>query len=137
MALGTNSIGAFAFITLKGEVVPPSTLVLTEDRPGVDGTEFILAGYKGEPFTLVSQVDTATYAAAKELFNAYLAMQGAEPLNVIQGGYAHLTDGWRAKVVKVRKIHCYGIRGAVGNKLGSSPNQGFLEARWDLVAVPV
>lgn len=138
MALQDNSIGAFDFITLLGQVVPPSYQVLTEDRPGVDGTEFILAGNKGRPFSLVSQVDCASYTAAVATFQNYLGLKVVAPVPLIQGGVNYLTYAILFKVVNVELMpgSPKTIRGAVGNKLGPSPNQGFLECRWDLVAVP-
>jgi hypothetical protein len=139
MALQDNSIGAHDFITLLGEVVPPSFQVFTEDRPGVDGTEFIIGGNKGRPFSLVSQVDCASYTAAVQEFQQYLALKVAAPVQLVQGGVNFLTYAFMVKVVNVELIpgSPKTIRGAVGNKRGASPNQGFLECRWDLVAVPI
>lgn len=139
MALQNNSIGAFDFITLLGQVVPPSYQVLTEDRPGVDGTEFILAGNKGRPFSLVSQVDCASYTAALLTFDFYLGLKVVAPVPLIQAGVLSFSRGFLVKVINVELMpgSPKTIRGAVGNKLGPSPNQGFLECRWDLVAVPI
>jgi hypothetical protein len=138
MALQTNSIGGHSFIALLGEPIPPSFQVLTESRPGVDGTEFILAGNKGLPFSLLSQVDCADYADGLIVFGAYLSMKVIGPVPMVQGGVNSAAEGYLVKVVNVQRApgSPKTIRGAVGNKLGSAPNEGFLECRWDLVAVP-
>lgn len=137
MALSTNSISGFPFIALEGEVVPPSYQVVANDRPGVDGTEFILVGNKGRPFSLVSKVDCASYVEGRSvIFPAYLATKVLQPVPLTQGGIVSTSDGWLVKVLDVIMLRCATIRGAVGNKQGNSPNQGYLECRWDLVAVP-
>lgn len=136
MPLQTNSIGGFSFIALKGQVVVPSYQVLVEDRTGVDGTEFIVAGNKGRPFSLLSQVDCADYTEALSIYESYQAMKVAAPVVLVQGGVPFA--GMLFKVLSVELAsEPRTIRGAVGNKLGASPNQGFLECRWDLQAVPL
>jgi hypothetical protein len=138
VALLDNSIGSFAFVSLTGYRLPPRTRVREEDRDGVTGTEFTLAGRKGPPFTLVSQVDTETYEAACELYLQYLSAIDDDPLELIQAGVSSITeDNYLVKVIDVMPRRIIPIRGAVGYKLANSPNEGFCECDWILRAVPL
>jgi hypothetical protein len=138
VAVLDNSIGPFSFITLQGQRIPPMVKVAIDDRPGVTGSEFTLLAYKGTPFTLVSQVDTDTYDDAWPTFLHYLDATAMDPLELVQEGNSSIVEGnYRVKVLTVLPLRIVKIRGAVGRKLAASPNEGFVEARWDLMAVPL
>lgn len=136
MSLTTNKIGDFEFVSLRGEVIPPMATKVIDDRPGVDGSEFVLTGTKGRPFSVVSQVDEASYQAAKTLLGLYRALIDSEPVEIVQGGVSSESHGYRVAVLNVEPLRIMPIRNAVGNKL-NPPSQGWIECRWDLVAVPL
>lgn len=137
MALTTNKIGAFTFIALMGERVPPAQVNAIDSRAGVQGEEFTLLGKKGQPFAVVSQVDADDYNAAWTTFNSYLAACASDAVEMIQGGISTVAEGYKVKVLAVTPVRIITIRGASGNKQAAAPNTGFVEARWDLIAVPI
>lgn len=70
-------IGAYNFVTLKGEINPGSGHQMEEiTRPGVDGVAFRRIGRRGFPFKVQSMVDVATDSAAAALLSSYKALQG-------------------------------------------------------------
>lgn len=136
MALTDNSIGQFTFIALLGNPLPPSQVVVPDDRPGVNGTEFVLLGLKGEPFSLISHRDAADYEQAKAIFAEYQTLQQEDAVELAQGGVSSLDAAYRVKVLRVVQIDCRSIRGGSGYRFASN-GTGYLVCRWDLVAVPV
>ena len=130
-----NKIGIHQFISLDGEIVAPAQVKVVDDRYGVDGSEFILTGKKGQPFTLVSSVDCEDYADAVATLNAYKQLIEEGAVEVVQGGVSSDDFGYAVNVLNVngRPQVLAGI--AVGNSF-SSGKQGFLTAQWTLVAVP-
>jgi hypothetical protein len=137
MPLTTNKIGDFEFIALRGEPVIPKQAVAIMDRPGIDGSEKILLGKKGVPFALVSQVDQASYQAAKETLLEYQDLIAEDSVALVQAGVDSEQLGYRVQVLNVNEAPggCRPIRGAVGNAL-NQPSEAFLEAIWELIAVP-
>jgi hypothetical protein len=135
MSLLVNSIGSNTFIALTGEVLPPQQTVLIDDRQGLDGSEKILVGKKGQPFSLVSHVDTADYASAWALLSTYQALTAADVQQLIQGGfnYDNYTPAFRVQVLRVSPLKVLKLAAAIG---GLNAGLGFLIARWDLQAVP-
>ena len=130
-----NKIGIHQFISLAGEIVTPAQVKVVDDRYGVDGSEFILTGKKGQPFTLVSQVDCESYSDAVSTLNAYKQLIEEGAVEVIQGGVTSNDYGYAVNVLNVvgQPQAMTGV--AVGNAF-SSAKQGFLIAQWTLVAVP-
>lgn len=107
---------------------------MADDRYGVDGSEFILTGKKGQPFTLVSQVDCENYSDAVATLNAYKQLSEEGAVEVIQGGVSSDDFGYAVKVLNVQG-QPQALAGSVGSRF-SSAGQGFLMAQWTLVAVP-
>ena len=129
----TNSIGAFTFIALDGNVVFPRPHAEISQRPGIDGTGLWLQGTFGDQFTLRSKVDKASMDTASDSMQAY-------GLNV--GTIAELVkddlDYYDAYVVKflvvaVRQVTMHAIETSSGGL--NAPSAAWLEADWDLVAV--
>lgn len=137
MALHENKIGNFEFIALEGELVPPRQRLVTDDRPGVTGTEFTLLARKGTPFQLISQVDAEDYDDARELYLQYRDLIEDVPQEVVKAGLScEVEDNYLCKVMDVTPLDIRTIRGAVGNLI-SEDAEGFLVCRWDLIAVPI
>ncbi len=107
---------------------------MVDDRYGVDGSEFQLTGKKGQPFTLVSQVDCEDYSDAHATLNAYRQLIEEGSQEVIQGGVSTDDYGYQVNVLHVEGTP-QRIANAVGNYL-SVGRQGFLIAQWTLIAVP-
>jgi hypothetical protein len=136
MSLLENKIGIHTFISLKGYWNPPAQIKQIDDRPGVNGSELILVGKKGEPFTMISQTDAESYEGALSYILDYLALIDGDAVEVVKGGVSCETFGFRCSVLRVREIDCFAIRGAAGNYL-SPPSQGFVIAEWTLIAIPL
>jgi len=115
---------------------PPGPKAVVDDRPGVDGSEKILIGAKGQPSTILSEVDAESYAAAKAAIKDYQQLIDGDALTFIQGGVSSEGLGYRVLVIDVQEIDCMTIRTPVGNKL-NQPSLGFVRAQWTLVGVPV
>lgn len=135
MAVHENSIAGFQFISLEGELVPPAYQIVTDDRPGVDGSEHTLVGKKGRPFSLVSKVDVADYAAAKSKFAGYRLLIEFDAVSLTQGGVSTTTEGYKVKVLDVIARRLGPIRGATGYRIDAT-SQGWCECEWILQAVP-
>jgi hypothetical protein len=136
MALQTNKIGIHQFISLTGLIVPPATVKLVDDRPGVDGSEFVVTGHKGRPFSLISQVDEETYETAHNLLRVYQTAIDEDAVEIIQGGVSMDGLGFRVNVISVELAEpIRTIRGATGYRYYTTP-LAFLICRWDLVSVP-
>lgn len=136
MAYLTNKIGVHNFVALLGNPILPQERVMLADRAGVDGTEVMLQGLKGEPFTLASQADCSSYANAWAVLKQYGALTAGDAVELVIGGVSSHSHGYAVKVLRVEAIRIAKISGAVGNLQGSNPT-GWLEARWDLIAIPL
>jgi len=135
MSLLTNSIGGFEFIGLHGTPIYPAQTKRADDRPGADGTEFIISGKKGRPFNMISQVDAANYAAACYYLLQYQSLIDSAAVEMVQAGVSSSSLGFRVTVIDVQLNRpIFPCTGASGNRL-NPPSFAFLEARWDLVAV--
>src|SRR5687768_8011579 len=135
MALSDNKIGDHRFVSLDGEPIPPMQIAVLDDRNGVDGSEKILVGTKGTPFSLVSQVDAEDYATGKGYIDQYKALIDGDAVTLVQGGVDHDGRGFRVLVLRVEPLDVRPIKGASGNKI-NPPSEGWVITRWDLVAVP-
>ncbi len=137
MSYLTNKIDVYEFISLQGQMIPPAQTKIILDRPGVNGSEFVLTGTKGRPFSLISQVDDSTRENAIYTFQGYQRLVDGDAIEVIQGGVSSDSLGYRCAVLNVEPIAIMAIAGGVGNVFSDPPHQGFIIARWDLIAVPV
>lgn len=138
MALTENKIGDHQFTVLNGKLVRPVQAKMVDDRPGVDSSEFILVGKKGKPFTLISQVDVASYDDCQSKLAEYQELIEGDAVSVVKGGVDTESQGYRCVVLDVQEEDCRTIRGAVGLKFDpQNQSQGFLIARWELVGVPI
>lgn len=135
MSLLENKIDVYRLISLQGQMIPPAQTKVTMDRNGVDGSEFIMTGRKGQPFSVISQVDEVSYEECFHTFAAYQRLIDGDAVEVVQGGVSTDDLGYRCVVLGVELISIVPLAGAVGNFL-NPPSQGFLIARWDLMAVP-
>ena len=126
-----NSIGQFNFISLEGEYDPEAQSIVIDSRPGVDGMEFTLQGNKGQPFPMVSLVDSNTLATAKQLIRDYKTLIAAGTVGVWKNGEVH----FQCKVLGVTPLRIAKITTAVGNKQSAAAG-AIVECRWDLIAVP-
>ena len=136
MAYLTNKIGQHEFISLMGLPIHPTQRVAIDDRPGVTGSEIMLMGFKGEPFTLISAVDTASYSAAHQKYNDYRQMPAESAVELVIGSVSSYTFFYAVKVLKVEPIEFLKISTPVGNKL-NAPSLGWCSCRWDLLGVPL
>lgn len=135
MAIPLQRIGIYTFTTLQGNLQPPAPVKIPDDRQGVDGTEFVLAGTKGQPFVLISTVDDEDIQAARHTLKSYLDTIAEGAVEVIKDDVSTLEEGYKCSVLSVREIDCRAITGACGNKLSNSAG-AYLAAEWTLVAVP-
>ncbi len=136
MSLLTNSIGANEFLALQGEVIPPQPNIILDDRQGADGTEKVLVGLKGHPFSLVSHADAVDYADAVQLLGQYKGLIELDIQQLIKGGfdYDDFDPAFRIQVLRVTALRILATTGCVGGL--RPPSGGYISARWDLIAVP-
>lgn len=129
---GEFRIGTHYFLSLNG---PPPVRQQEGQiivRPGVPGLAFWLTGERGQPFTLVSQVDCASKAAALAKRYEYRELVLAGKQDLVWGDHYFTTeDGAKVMVLAVRTLR-------VGELLTSSgglnaPSLGYLDCEWDLV----
>lgn len=130
MSLTTNSIDSFSFIALKGDIEPPKQALQTDQRLGVDGTEFTETGTRGKPFQLRSQVDCNDYQSAISTFDTYYALIGNDPVTVIQAGISSADRGFKCQVMDVKLVNAQTIV-----SVGGSGGNGWLDCQWTLLSV--
>jgi hypothetical protein len=142
--MATNSIGSFTFIALDnysggGRFAPPLTAaqqLAIVQRPGVNGTAFIKAGTKGEPFQMRSFRDETTLTAAAALIESYKALIGAAPQTIVWAGLDYFAlHANKYEVLNVRPLNVQKIAGATGGLSGAPA--AICEALWDLIPVVV
>ena len=133
MALDTNSIGSFSFIALLGDLVPPREQLEVSARPAVEGVTVTRTGKRGMPFRLRSQVDQASYAAARATYRQYVDLIRDDPQVLIQGGVVSTSEFYKVQVLDVRAVRIGPIKSASGGLF--APSLGWLECDWDLIAI--
>ncbi len=130
-----NRIGTFDFVSLQGQVGQ-----ITEDlelitRPGVYGVGFWKTGQRGKPFELTSSVDTVDFASARTTYLEYLALIGADPVDLHWNVLDISTlEGIQFVVTHCELVEMKAIKTAVG-KVINAPSEGWLVCRWTLVPV--
>lgn len=136
MALTTNKIGIHQFICLQGQQQPPAQVKVIDERQGVNGSEFVLTGKKGRPFSLISMVDCDSYEDALNTHIVYQRLIEEDAQEIVQADVSGDSLGYRVVVLNVELLEARRIAGAAGN-LFSDQAGGFLVCRWDLCAVPL
>jgi len=137
-----HALGPFVFTSFSRADSPrggppelPGEVVETIQRPGVDGTAFVLQGARGRPFAMRSFADCATLAAAQAEGRAYVASRGANPLVLVWDGTDYYaTHGVLYVVVEVAVERIVRIAAAAGRLRNAAP-QAALEASWTLVPI--
>ena len=71
---------------------------MIDDRPGVDGSEKLLAGTKGRPFQLISQVDSESYDAGVQAISDYKLLIAGDAVTLVHGGVSSDGKGYRVLV---------------------------------------
>lgn len=96
-----DTIGAYTFDLLKGEVKRYQPTLETFTRSGVNGAEDRLVGYRGEPFTIESISRAASLEAGEEQLHAYAALVLAGQQKFIKDGldWDDVGTGYRVKVL--------------------------------------
>lgn len=131
-----NSIGDFAFLRLEGE--PLGTLrqeIELFKRAGVNGTGAVRQGFKAEPFTLRSMVDAPDQASGWQMFFAYHALVGGDPVELVWRNMpVTQSTGAMLLVLDCRVIDIATLAAATAGL--NPPSLGWLEAEWDIVMIP-
>lgn len=135
MALPENSIGPYNFVTLLGQVLPLRETLEMDQRGGVDGTEFTKLGEKGQPFQIVSQVDSESYDNAWQTLHGYRSLISDPPKELVVHNTPFSTFGYNVKVLAVNPLpnSPRAIRSVTGGLF--PPSRAWLECVWDLIAV--
>jgi hypothetical protein len=81
----------------------------------------------------MSRVDCQSYGQCLSLLDQYIALIGADPVSLVQGGVTSDSRGFDVVVLHVQSIRAVALSGGIGGLSGSQP-RGLLEARWDLIA---
>lgn len=128
--MADNYIGTYPFIEMSMLPLGSKQTTEIESRPGVDGTYIWLTGTRGEPFEVITFVDTDGVLASTELIRQYELLIGL-PQPVMFAGTAlpklHCVLNVRPVPGMVREI----VAG-VGGTGGTS--YGICVAQWTLVA---
>lgn len=125
--MAQNSIGTFEFIALIGGVARPRQTLEISERPGTDDATITWTGVKGRPFQLHSQVDAASYNHARTLYEQYIDLIDAEPVDVVQGGL----HGGLHQVLEVEILRIGVLAAAAGQRI-HPPSGGWIECLWTL-----
>ncbi len=131
--MALDQIQNFLFLSLSGSPVWPTERIKTIQRPGVDGTAFLLQGKASQPFTLVSQVDVETMEAGQVWLEHYQSLIGGSPVALVQGGINYALRNRYVEVLNVQQSKLHAIAGSTGGL--NSPSGAFLEARWQLMGI--
>ncbi len=125
-----NSIGEFEFISLSRAISGVVQQVAREVRPGVKGVTLWKTGKRAEPFSLMSEVDTADVDTAEDLLHQYEELVGESSVLVTWNG-KNLAPR-RVVVLNVEPVEggifqtLIGIGGLRGN------SNGFCRCIWTL-----
>lgn len=137
MAVPVNKIGIYDFMSLLGQLEPPTYQREIDQRPGVDGTEILSIGKRGVPFTLISLRDCPSYSDAQDAYNLYKAIEldpTSGPVEVVQSDYSTVANGsYVCSALAVRLISIRNspvIVGGIANTSGA-----LLEVEWTLIGI--
>jgi hypothetical protein len=143
MAIPTNSLGPFSFVTLhvpSDRGAPPIIPAMDAEivqRAGVDGSAVQRLGVKAQPFQMRSGVDLLSFADANTQLALYMEYQNFEALGLIWGGVDYQSNFSTLYLpVRIEPIRIRKISGAVGGINGSAAT-AWLEALWTLLPIRV
>ena len=131
MAFAQHYIGPFQFVNL---VAPPDFTkqsVMIQVREGVDGALLKTTGVRGAPQRWLSMIDTATLDWAALLYNDYLGLGGADPVNVVWSSIPLV--GQLYAVLHVRPLRMQRVLGSVGGL--NPPSLAILECEGTLFPI--
>lgn len=131
--MSTYFIGPHQFVELIRMPALPGQQVEVIQRPGVLGTALRRLGRRGEPFEVVSRVDTESIADGHTKFYEYSLLRGRSPVEVIWDDVHLLTHDTLFGVLSVQILRLKAISTAVGGL--NSPSAAWLECLWSMVAV--
>jgi hypothetical protein len=116
MAYLTNSIGAYSFADLVGAIARRQQQIEIFERPGITGSGLRTLGSRGKPFTLKAVAYVADLAAAKTLFEGYIALPGTATQAVTRDGVNH----GNYFVLEVEEISTIQVLNVTGNVTAGS-----------------
>lgn len=133
--MADSSIGEFQFVSLTGEVGPPTEQIGPPIvRPGVDGVGLWKTGQRGRPFRLRSAVDYADLDTARNKLSQYRALIGADPILLKQDGYDFDGEGnFKVAVLDVRATQLRKVETTAGGL--NPPSNAKLVCEWTLIAI--
>lgn len=134
MAILTNKIGPFSFVSLSGPPQTPHERSDVIQRPGVNGTGFVKTGKKGEPFDVETRVDVADWATANAVAADYKRIVNAGTYDVIFAGVNYSSAG--VKFV-VNDVQITSIKKMAKSAGGLNAGLAVITARWRLFSVIV
>ena len=130
-------IGRFDFLTIEGEPVLPREMLELDQRPGVDGTEITRVGFKGTPFSLVTQRDYKSLTKAWATIDEYTALTDEDPQELIKADVSSVLQRYKVQVLDVIPLRVTGIAKPTGGLENHAANgkPAYAWVRWDLIAV--
>ena len=131
----TNSIGSFAFLSLRGAVDPPVERIDPQIvvRPGITGVGLWKTGRRGRPFGLRSAVDQSDLEAAHAELGKYRALIGEDPVALVQDDHDYAGDGFKVAVLAVARISIQKVLTPCGGL--NLPSLAKLVCQWQLIAI--
>jgi len=134
MAILSNKIGPFSFVSLSAPPQTPHERSEIIQRPGVDGTGFLRIGKKGEPFDVESRVDVTDWATANAVAASYKAIVNAGTYDLTFAGINYTSAGVKFVVTGVEVLSIKRLAKSSG---GLSNGLALVTARWKLFPVIV
>lgn len=125
-----NYIGTYPFIQMSMLPLGSKQTTEIESRPGVDGTYIWLTGNRGEPFEVITVVDTDSVAASALLISHYEELIGTPQ----QVTFAGTIMPKLYAVLNVRPIPELIRQTVVGIGGTGGLSYGICAAQWTLVA---
>ena len=98
----TNQIGSYQFIDLAGNPQDVRRAIGLLARPGVPGVTLVDDAERGTPFVLRSKVDCLDFADCRARYRQYLALIGADPVNLVWQDLSYADDSLLVAVLDVQ-----------------------------------
>lgn len=119
-----NSIGAYTFIDLRGNLDPRQERLELLVRQGYDGLIARRTGSRGEPFSLTTVSYATDFETAKDVTFAFKALVGSDPLTIVK----YSVDWGEYLLRAVRETQCRAMLNSTAGAYGVR-----MEHQWEFV----
>jgi len=131
-----NKIDIHEFIALRGQVISSQEASMINHRPGIDKPDISLIGKQSQPFSLQSRVNVKSVNDGWLEFFNYEKLVGGDAVEITKDGFGFKDVNLRFFVQRVVQLEISARITTAGGIAGRDPNEGFIVARWTLLAIP-